>query len=298
MRPRVRSINRSKGAGQLAPSVPPLPHPYPGPIRNGTTAQVTDVDPDTGTVTLRLPDGRSVTIDEAQAARSDLRLAYVQHPFPAQGQTTDTAHLIVAEHTTSEGSYVAITRAREQTHIYAAIEPEPQTDRLAALSDRMSRSEPDIPSIRTPLARESAITAEMTQAREGREPERSDQELTAEVRASRRDETPPLTVISDHQALAPSALGDQPHPRDDGIGQTGSSAVLADEQKQRWPRRHEPDLAKLELANDDRLEHRGHDGWERALAVTRGCRPGRRPPARRSSPRRSPGPCRLRRERS
>ena len=35
--------------------------------------------------------------------QADLRLAYVQHPVPAQGLTTDTTHLIVAEHATSEG---------------------------------------------------------------------------------------------------------------------------------------------------------------------------------------------------
>jgi len=74
----------------------------------------------TYTVSLGLADGRQATLDREQAARADLRLAYVQHPFPAQGQTTDTAHLIIAEHATQEGSYVALTRAREQTHIYAA----------------------------------------------------------------------------------------------------------------------------------------------------------------------------------
>ena len=33
--------------------------------------------------------------DRDEIAQADLRLAYVQHPFPAQGHTTDTAHLIV-----------------------------------------------------------------------------------------------------------------------------------------------------------------------------------------------------------
>ena len=41
---------------------------------------------------------------------------------PAQGQTTDSAHLIVAEHATQEGSYVALTRARHRTDVYAHID--------------------------------------------------------------------------------------------------------------------------------------------------------------------------------
>ena len=48
-----------------------------------------------------------------------MRLAYVQHPFPAQGQTTDTTHLIASEHATQQGTYVALTRARHRTHIHA-----------------------------------------------------------------------------------------------------------------------------------------------------------------------------------
>jgi hypothetical protein len=141
-----------------------IAHPEHGQLRNGTTAQVADVDPDAQTVTLTLADGPTVTLDSEQAARADLRLAYIQHPFPAQGQTTDTAHLIVAQHSTREGSYVAITRAREQTHIHASATDDPAgSDRLHELAERISRTEPDLPSIHTPLAHESAVTAELTQ---------------------------------------------------------------------------------------------------------------------------------------
>ena len=87
-----------------------------------------------------------------------MRLAYVQHPFPAQGQTTDTAHLIVAEHATREGSYVALTRARETAPTSTPTTPpdaDEPAERLAAmLAEHMSRTEPDIPSIDTPLAHE------------------------------------------------------------------------------------------------------------------------------------------------
>ena len=167
--------------GQLGPESVPVPgrpyalhpldevqirrtirHAQYGQLRNGTTAQVADVDPDAQSVTLRLADRPTLTLDREQAARSDLRLAYIQHPFPAQGQTTDTAHLIVGEHATREGSYVALTRAREQTHIHASPTDDPaDSDRLHHLAERMSRTEPDAPSLHTPLANESAVTAEL-----------------------------------------------------------------------------------------------------------------------------------------
>ncbi|MGH2873724.1 MAG: AAA family ATPase, partial [Solirubrobacteraceae bacterium] len=135
-------------------------HPDHGPLRNGIGAAITRVDPRSGELSLRLADGSEVVLDEEQIADADLRLAYVQHPFPAQGHTTDTAHVIIHGQATREGTYVAVTRARQQTHLYAA-EPDgvtPDTDRLEQLAERVSHSEPEIPSIMTPLAHESVIT--------------------------------------------------------------------------------------------------------------------------------------------
>jgi hypothetical protein len=134
-------------------------HPDAGQLRNGTTGRVIDVDADLGLLTLRVGDQRQVMLDRAQVDRADVRLSYVQHPFPAQGRTSDTAHVIVAEHATREGSYVALTRARESTHLHASLELlGPDTDdRLLALAEHIGRSEPDLPSIRTPLAHETEI---------------------------------------------------------------------------------------------------------------------------------------------
>lgn len=115
--------------------------------------------PHAGTLELQLTDGTTLGLDQHQTAAADLRLAYVQHPFPAQGQTTDTTHLIIDQHATREGSYVGLTRARQTTHIYAANTPDPgpEHDRLQQLADHMSRTEPDAPSIHTPLAHETTI---------------------------------------------------------------------------------------------------------------------------------------------
>jgi conjugative relaxase-like TrwC/TraI family protein len=137
-------------------------HDELGALRNGTTARIADVDRG-GEVALRLSDGRTALLDRAQIDQADIRLAYVQHPVPAQGQTTDTAHLIVAEHATQEGSYVALTRARKRSDIYAAIDEEDlETDRdqLGVLAQHMSRAEPEVPSIDTPLAHEAEVQTE------------------------------------------------------------------------------------------------------------------------------------------
>jgi ATP-dependent exoDNAse (exonuclease V) alpha subunit len=133
----------------------PLEHPDLGRVQNGTTALVLDIDRDRRRARIRLADGRKGDFTQPQIDHASVRLSYVQHPFPAQGHTSDTTHLIVSEHATQEGCYVALTRARETTHIHASREPL-ATDNgekpIVVLAERMGRSEPEIPSIRTPLA--------------------------------------------------------------------------------------------------------------------------------------------------
>ncbi len=136
-------------------------HPDHGPLRNGTSGLIRDIDRDARTVDLALPTGQSVTLSIDQADAAQLRLAYVQHPFPAQGITTDTAHLVLSAHATREGTYVALTRARERTHLYAEQpgDSDREGDRLQILAARISRTEPDLPSIAVPLEPERTITA-------------------------------------------------------------------------------------------------------------------------------------------
>ena len=47
--------------------------------------------PATGRLSLELADGSTLAMDREQAEQADLRLAYVQHPVPAQG-VTDRHH--------------------------------------------------------------------------------------------------------------------------------------------------------------------------------------------------------------
>lgn len=136
-----------------------IQHPSHGPVRNGASALVTDVARDASALELRLADGAALRLTEQQVAHADLRLAYAQHPFPAQGHTTDTSHLIVGQHATREGTYVGLTRARKATGIYVGevtATTAERDDRLQSLADHLARSEPDAPSIRTPLTQTRA----------------------------------------------------------------------------------------------------------------------------------------------
>jgi hypothetical protein len=124
-----------------------IPHPEHGTIRNGTTATITtlDPDPDADTAQLALGDDRQVTLTREQLDQAQARLAYVQHPFPAQGTTTDTAHLIIAERPTREGTYVALTRARQSSHIHASTaQPRPRAPPPARRTRQRHRPRPPI----------------------------------------------------------------------------------------------------------------------------------------------------------
>jgi conjugative relaxase-like TrwC/TraI family protein len=169
------------------------------PVRNGSTGHVIRVDADLDRVTLALGEGRVVNLDGDQLATGDVRLAYVQHPFPAQGLTTDTAHLIVAEHATQHGSYVALTRARERTDLYVSTTLLPDHDAeipIAALAEHLSRSEPDVSSIQIPLAHEAQITRVSDSVESSPIPVIDEEDVRAPV-----SDTPPHLV---------AALGERP----------------------------------------------------------------------------------------
>jgi conjugative relaxase-like TrwC/TraI family protein len=243
-----------------------LTHPQHGQLRNGTTAHVTKIDAAAATITLTLADKRYVTLDRAQAERADLRLAYVQHPFPAQGQTTDTAHLIVSEHATREGSYVALTRARQQTRLYtgeALTDEPPQRDRLQTLAVRLSRTEPDLPSIRTPLAHEHTITAQPDPPQAVRMTDDHDPDIpgpaptaspTGDQRASELD-LPPRKIRG--------ARDEPPRQRETMIEIAGDATVL-EQGGRRWPdtaRRDNNGLDRVRIDLDE-LQRDRHPGWE------------------------------------
>ncbi|MDQ2896699.1 MAG: hypothetical protein M3Y09_13815, partial [Actinomycetota bacterium] len=103
-------------------------------------------------------------------------------------------HVIAGEHSDANGSYVALTRAREQTHLYASLErldpPAEEADggreaQLARLAAQLGRSEPELPSIATPLAHEQHAEREHAQQAALPAPSEGNQREQARVRRER-----------------------------------------------------------------------------------------------------------------
>ena len=245
-------------------------HPDHGPLRNGTTALIRDVDPGAQTIELTFPTGQPANLTADQADAAQLRLAYVQHPFPAQGITTDTAHLIVSAHATREGTYVALTRAREKTHLYAdeSVDSDREGDRLQALADRISCTEPDLPSIAIPLEHEPSITATPIRGEPINEPSRPISQPPDRDHQSAREgpstnhetaldgENGPVTKRATAERDAATAL-------DCGIGPSAPGHAEQDTRRRRWPRLPgiEPSRDQRELVRDNAQTTRV-GGWE------------------------------------
>ena len=228
---------------------------------------IRDIDPDAQTIELALPTGQPVTLSIDQADAAQLRLAYVQHPFPAQGLTTDTAHLIVSAHATREGTYVALTRAREETHLYAeeSFDSDRDGDRLQALAERISRTEPDLPSIAIPLEHDRTITA-TTNGREPIEPDRPARQPAAHDHLGVRERTSTDESVAIDGAterdIRPTAA-EPDAARDSGLDPSTPGRCDQGTPHRRWPRRPGIEPARhLRESIRDNAETTRPPGWE------------------------------------
>jgi len=129
-------------------------HPELGAVRNGTRGTVLDVAGDEQTATVQLADGRQAGWDRGQLDAASARLGYVSHSWPAQGQTVDRAHVIADRLADAQGTYVALTRARERTCLYASAEQLEQPagegvggreGQLARLAEQLGRTDSSRP---------------------------------------------------------------------------------------------------------------------------------------------------------
>jgi len=174
-------------------------HPQLGVVCNGTRGVVLTVADDRQRATVALSDGRQAVWERSELDAASARLAYVSHTFPVQGQTVDRAHVIADRHADANGTYVALTRARERTHLYASAEHvehlEPgdagaggREAQLASLAEQLGRSEPELPSIAVALAHEHGVEHEHAEQSESVSPgsgQRDQDELLDQARAQR-----------------------------------------------------------------------------------------------------------------
>jgi ATP-dependent exoDNAse (exonuclease V) alpha subunit len=91
-------------------------------VENGTVAEVISAGSIRGaTLRSREAQAREVEIDTREFA--ELRLAYAQHVYKAQGRTVDEAFVLMGGwQTDKERAYVALTRARERTDVFVSRE--------------------------------------------------------------------------------------------------------------------------------------------------------------------------------
>jgi hypothetical protein len=88
------------------------------------------VDLDQGTLVLRGDEGQSVQLDREEAGADRLGYGYATTVHRSQGSTTERAHLF-ADGGGRELAYVALSRARQSTHVWTVADDLPQaTDDL------------------------------------------------------------------------------------------------------------------------------------------------------------------------
>ncbi|MGA8745408.1 MAG: MobF family relaxase [Solirubrobacterales bacterium] len=114
-------------------------------VENGITGTVIDADRDRSRVTIETHERepREVAVDTDQF--SDLSLAYAVHVYKAQGITAETSGILTGGwQTDREHTYVALSRAREQTQAYVSREDLGEagmdTGAIERLGERMRRS--------------------------------------------------------------------------------------------------------------------------------------------------------------
>jgi conjugative relaxase-like TrwC/TraI family protein len=124
-------------------------------VENGTRGQVISIDEQSSSVRVRVEERRPREIDVNKEELDRLRLAYAQHVYKAQGLTTDRALVLTGGWQTDRGTtYVALTRAREQTDIYTSREDLGHAGVDKDLVDRLADR------IRESHAQEASITRE------------------------------------------------------------------------------------------------------------------------------------------
>ena len=166
-------------------------------VENGTPGRVLAVEGDRAV--LELDDGRRGTWTKQQLDQADLRLGYVQHPWPGQGLTVERLHYVHDALANARSTYVAATRPRGEFRLYAAretlerIRDDRDQHELDVLAESLGQAEQEAPSIDVPLARDP----------EGRELEPREGELhrdASEVARAEVDEGAPVAREDVHVA--------------------------------------------------------------------------------------------------
>jgi UvrD-like helicase C-terminal domain len=113
--PELQVAGHAYQAGDRIITLAPSAH---GQLSPRSEATWVGVDPDAGTLTVRMDDGRTHTLEPDQIGPDQLALGYATTVHRSQGDTFDTAHLF-ADGGGRELGYVAMSRARDAAHVHA-----------------------------------------------------------------------------------------------------------------------------------------------------------------------------------
>ncbi|WP_328814295.1 MobF family relaxase [Rhodococcus sp. NBC_00297] len=131
-------------------------------VRNGDRWIVEDILVDGALLVRHLELGRTVTLD-ADYVQSATELGYAGTVHSAQGSTADTCHVIATGDETRQLAYVALTRGRQENHLYLATASE--GDLHTAMTERGLLPPTAVDDLRTILRRDGAqVSAHSTLA--------------------------------------------------------------------------------------------------------------------------------------
>jgi conjugative relaxase-like TrwC/TraI family protein len=133
-------------------------------VENGTVGTVIETT-DQNRLSVQTKGTHDREVQLATEEFSDLRLAYAQHVYKAQGRTADRAFVLTGGwQTDRERSYVALTRAQDQTDIYVSREDLGEEGMDAGAIERlgaaMANSQAEQASIATPEREPPGMLAE------------------------------------------------------------------------------------------------------------------------------------------
>jgi ATP-dependent exoDNAse (exonuclease V) alpha subunit len=122
-RVQIRDIPYSIAAGDEVLFTKAMFIPGEQRVENGTTGMVLQASSKENALTIQTEGASSREVRVDAAEHQDLRLAYAQHVYKAQGLTVERAHALIGGwQSDRERAYVAVSRSRERTDVYAARE--------------------------------------------------------------------------------------------------------------------------------------------------------------------------------
>jgi len=111
-----------------------------GRVENGTRGTVKSIDEKTDRVVMRADEPQPRDVAFSTREFSEVRLAYAQHVYKAQGLTADRALVLAGGwQTDQERAYVALSRARDRTDVYVSREDLGEEGTEADLTGRLAQ---------------------------------------------------------------------------------------------------------------------------------------------------------------